>query len=117
MIDFNKLSNLSGAFSKLAEGDTSYDYSLVDALRKQLGQSITNDAGQFLNNNAVSSIPIKINYSKPQASFQVDATGSDAPKVNTQLKSLLDKKYGPAASRILSRSKEPSFSFNLLTVE
>lgn len=105
-------------FLKLAQ-TFSTDSSLPDSIKQLFGQKILNDASQFLNTKAVSSIPVVINYQKPQASFEIDATGQDAPTVNQELKKILDQKYSGNISRLInSKDKNAtSFKFNLMTVE
>lgn len=115
-ISFDGLLGAAEYFEKKAE-EISTDYSLIDSIRKTIGPKITQDAGTFLNTKAVSSIPVRLEYNKPKAEFTIDATGQDAGVVNQELKILLDKKYGPAVARMLAKAKEPTFGFNLLTVE
>jgi hypothetical protein len=115
MIDLKKLYAAAEIFEKRAQ-QISSNTSLVDNLRKNLGGKITQDLAKFLNTRAVSSIPVRIQWNKPQASFVVDAMGSEGAAVSAEAKALLDKKYGPMVSRMLAR--EPAnFEFGLLTVE
>lgn len=94
-----------------------HDYTLVDSIRKAIGPAITAEVGNILNNSAVSSIPIRVNYNKPNASFVVSSTGSDADKVNKEVAALLNSKYSKKVSQMLGQAGEPTFEFGLLTVE
>jgi len=96
---------------------TDYDNSLVDSVRKTYGPRITQDAGQFLNSKAVSSIPIRVKYARPAVNFIVTAVGQDAEIVNKELGDLLNKKYAAGVAGILAKAKESNFEFGLLTVE
>lgn len=117
-LDFDALAAWASKFEKLAQTvETNTD--LVDTIKKSIGDRVFQLASQFLGTRAVSSIPISIVYNKPKAAFQVDATGSDAAQVNTELKAALDRQFAPAVSRAIV-SKDPktqAFSFGLMTVE
>ncbi len=115
-INTDQLCNVTEKFYKLAQ-DVSADYSLVDSIRRNLGDKITQDAGQFLNSKAVSSIPIRIDWKKPTAAFVVDSTGTDKATVDSELKALLDKKYSKMVAGMLMKAQSPAFQFGLLTVE
>jgi hypothetical protein len=108
--------NVVDRFLKAAQS-VDADYSLIDGLRKSIGPKITEEAGNFLNNKAVSSIPVRISWNKPKAEFVVESVGKDSAEVNAALKKILDAKFSGSVSAILRKAKENSFSFNLLTVE
>lgn len=93
--------------------------SLVDKIKSTVGKSVMGVASQFLNNKAVSSIPIRINFARPKAEFVIDATGADAASVNSELKSILDQKFSGKVSQIITSldKSTPSFNFGLFTVE
>jgi len=114
-----KIAELAAKFeSKMSFAQTQEaDYTLVDSIRKALGPAITADVGNILNTRAVSSIPIRVSYNKPKASFMVSSTGSDAEAVNKEVAALLDKKYSAKVSAMLGKSKSTNFEFGLLTVE
>lgn len=94
-----------------------HDYTLVDSIRKALGPAITSEVSNILNNRAVSSIPIRVKYNKPTATFVVSAMGSDAAVVNKEVSDLLNKKYSAKMAQMLAKAQEPSFEFGFLTVE
>lgn len=110
------LINVVDRFLKAAQSVDS-DYTLIDGLRKSVGPKITEEAGNFLNNKAVSSIPIRISWNKPKAEFIIQSVGKDAAEVDAALKKILDAKFSGAVSGVLRKAKENSFEFNLLTVE
>lgn len=120
-MDIDVLVKVADSFyNKIAQlPDISQDTSLVDTIKKIVGPKILADAEQVLNTKAISSIPIAINYNKPQAIFEIYSVGNDADEVNQSLKNLLDKKYGPTISKIISSKDKntQSFRFNLFTVE
>jgi hypothetical protein len=112
------LSDAINQFEKFAQ-TMSFDNSLVDSIKNLYGKAITQDAAQFLGTRAVSSIPISIDYQKPHAAFEVDATGADSATVNAELKAVLDKKYGGKIGQMIAAKSpnEAAFKFGLFTVE
>lgn len=92
------------------------DYALIDSIRKALGPAITQEVGAILNSRAVSSIEIRVNWTKPKATFVVNAVGSDKDSVAQEVVSLLNKKYAAKVAAMLAKVPE-SFEFGLLTVQ
>lgn len=114
-LDLNILSRVVEKFAQSTETDSS----LVDSIKKAVGMSILDVTNKLFDTKAVSSISIRIIYSKPTAVFEISATGSDAAAVNQELKTILDKKFSPTISKIII-TKDPAinnFNFGLFTVE
>lgn len=112
-----RINEFAGKFLKAAQTQE-HDYSFVDQIRKspQLGKKIEQEATKFLNERAVSRIDIRVSWNKPNAEFEVWATGSDGDKVSEELKTLLDVKYAKMLASALSKQPVASFRFGLMTL-
>lgn len=107
-------------FEHLIAQTVESDTKLIDTIRQKYGQSIFNDAQKFLNENAVSSIPIRIVFENNKVIFQVQSTGADSTKVDGELSNLLNQKYAVVIFGLINKmtgGKAAPFNFGLTTVE
>lgn len=114
-IDF--ILKFAKTFLKKAQSQE-HDYSFVDKIRQspQLGKKIEAEAFKALQDNAVSRLDIRVSWNKPNAEFEVYATGSDGDKVSESLKTMLDAKYSKLLALALSKQPTQSFRFGLMTL-